>query len=427
MRVGAASPPTLHRRRIEGSGLDAQYLVACRWGERLGSPNVHAVKGAKEMFKSRMRILVPRSLVLCAVAAFGLSPVLERSEVAGQDLTYTSVTRGEFAGALGTFMNLVPGAQDPTRETTYMKGSLMRTDEGNTSTIMDLAEGRFTHVDHGGKTFYTLTFEELQAEMAAALEGMQTEQPQDAPHGEEPEVTFDVRLSTERTGRRMSFDGYSAEQVLMIVEVVPRSTDPAAAQEDAGSMVLFNEVWLSNDFPGLAAIRDAQAKAAGEMLESMQAGLASALQQAFAQDPRMQEAFERSAQEMEDLDGLAVKTISSFVLLTPGMELDREAILAAADQPLASGAGDVLAGAATAGAQEAARSAVRGLTRGILGRRQEEPAAAEPEARPSQSIVMRTTSVVEDVGTSPLSADLFLPPPDYVERKPEWAGDPGSM
>lgn len=377
------------------------------------------------MFKRRMSILARSSPVFCALAAFALSPVLEGSQAAGQDLAYTSVTRGEFAGALGTLMRLVPGAQDPTRETTYMKGSLMRTDEGKTSTIMDLAEGRFTHLDHDAKAFYTFTFEELQAEMAAALEDIQAEQPREAP-AQEPEVTFDVRLSTERTGRRTTFDGYSAEQVLMIVEVVPRSTDPAAAQEDAGSMVLFNEVWLSNDFPGLAAIRDAQAKAAGEMLEGVQAGLASALQQAFAQDPRMQEAFEKSAQEMEELDGLAVKTISSFVLLSPRMELDRGAILAAADQPLSSGAGEVLAGAAAAGAQEAARSAVRGLTRGVLGRRQEEPAAAQPEARPSQSIVMRTTSVVEDVRTSPLSPDLFRPPADYVERKPEWIKDPGA-
>jgi hypothetical protein len=384
------------------------------------------VKGEKEMFERRMKTLVRSSLVLCALAALALSPVLERSQAAGQDLAYTSVTRGEFAGALGTLMRLVPGAQDPTRETTYMKGSLLRTDEGEHSTIMDLAEGRFTHLDHKAKTFYTFTFAELQAEMAAALEGLELEQPEEAP-AEEPEVTFDVRLSTERTGRRTTFDGYSAEQVLMIVEVVPRSTDPAAAQEDAGSMVLFNEVWLSTDFPGLAAIRDAQAKAAAEMFESVQAGLASALQQAFAQDPRMQEAFEKSAQEMEDLDGLAVKTISSFVLLSPGMELDRGAILAAADQPLASGAGEVLAGAAAAGAQEAARSAVRGLTRGVLGRRQEEPAAAQPEARPSQSIVMRTTSVVEDVRTGPLSPDLFRPPADYAERKPEWVGDPGSF
>jgi hypothetical protein len=384
------------------------------------------VKGVKEMFKRQVPILVRRSLVLCAVAAFGLPPTMERSQAAGQDLAYTSVTRGEFAGALGTLMRLVPGAQDPTRETTYMKGSLMRTDEGEASTILDIAEGRFTHLDHEGKTFYTFTFEELRAEMAAAVEGMQAEQPRDVPPGEEPEVTFDVRLSTERTGRRMSFDGYSAEQALMIVEVVPRSTDPAAAQEDAGSMVLFNEVWLSNDFPGLAAIRDAQAKAAGEMLEGAQAGLASALEQAFAQDPRMQEAFERSAREMEELDGLAVKTISSFVLLSPGMELDRGAILAAADQPLSSGAGEVLAGAAASGAQEAARSAVRGLTRGVLGRRREEPAAAQPEARPSQSIVMRTTSVVEDVKTGPLSPDLFRPPAGYTERKPEWAGDPGA-
>lgn len=191
-------------------------------------------------------------------------------------------------------------------------------------------------------------------------------------------------------------------------------------------MVLFNELWLSSDFPGLAAIQEAQAKAAQEMMEEIQAGVAGALQQAFASDPRMQEAFERSAQEMEELDGLAVRTISSFVLLAPGVELDRDVILASVDQPLSSGAGDVMAGAAAAGAREAARGAVRGLTRGILGRRQEEPAPEQPEAGPAQTIVMRTTSVVDDVGTAALSPDLFKPPTDYTERKPDWVGAPAA-
>jgi hypothetical protein len=384
------------------------------------------LQGVMNMRIGQWSKLVTTSLTLCAVMTFGLAPTLKTSDAAGQDLTYTTMTRAEFAGALGTLMRLVPGAQDPSREMVYMKGALMRIDEEKTSTIMDLAEGRFTHLDHEQKAFYTFTMAELQAEMAAAVEGLELEQPEDVPAGEDPEVTFDVRLSTERTGRRMSFDGYSAEQVLMVVEVVPRSTDPAEAQEEAGSMVLFNELWLSSDFPGLAAIQEAQAKAAQEMMEEIQAGVAGALQQAFASDPRMQEAFERSAQEMEELDGLAVRTISSFVLLAPGVELDRDVILASVDQPLSSGAGDVMAGAAAAGAREAARGAVRGLTRGILGRRQEEPEPEQPQAGPAQTIVMRTTSVVEDVGTAALSPDLFKPPTDYIERKPDWVGAPAA-
>jgi hypothetical protein len=388
-------------------------------------PSISIVlQGVKKMLIGQWSKRVTRSLILCAVMTFGLAPTLETSDAAGQDLAYTTLTRAEFAGALGSLMRVVPGAQDPMRQTTYMKGPLMRTDEGETSTIMDLAEGRFTHLDHERKAFYTFTMAELQAEMAAAMEEIEQEQPEDVPAGDDPEVTFDVRLSTERTGRRMSFDGYSAEQVLMVVEVVPRPTDPGAAQEEAGSMVLFNELWLSSDFPGLAAIQEAQAKVAQETLEEIQAGIAGALQQAFASDPRMQEAFERSAQEMEELDGLAVRTISSFVLLAPGVELDRDVILASADQPLSSGAGDVMAGAAAAGAREAARGAMRGLTRGVLGRRQEEPAPEQPEAGPAQTIVMRTTSLVEEVGTAELSPDLFKPPADYTERKPDWEGAP---
>ncbi len=367
------------------------------------------------MCDRNLRTNVRRSLVFCAVVAFGLAPTLEQSHAAGQDLTYTTVTRGEFGGALGTLLRFVPGAHDPMRETVFMKGHLMRTDEGRTSTIMNFQEGLFTHLDHQERSYFSFNLAEMQAELAAALEGLELDQPEDAP-AEEPEVTFDVRLSTERTGRRMSFDGYSAEQVLMVVEVVPRSTDPAAPPEEAGSMVLFNEVWLSTDFPNLSAIWEAQMAAGQEMIEGIQGGFTAALQQAFTSDPRMEEAFERGAQELQEMEGMPVRTVSSFVILAPGAQLDRDAVLAAVDQPLSAGTGEVVA----EGAQEAARAAVRSLTRGVLGRRQQEEAPAEEEVGPPQTIVMRTTSVVEEVRTDTLSPDLFRPPADYTERRPDW-------
>jgi len=377
------------------------------------------------MFTRQKQDKVPRTLVFGTVTALCLAGALGESEAAGQDLTYTSVTRGEFGGGLGTLMRLVPDAQEPTRETVYLKGSLMRTDEGSTSTILDLGEGRFTHLDHEARTFYSFTMAEMQERMAAAVEEARGAEAAESPErqgAQEPEVTYDVRFSIDRTGQRMSFEGYSAEQVLMVVEVIPRSTDPDAAQEEPGSMVLLSDLWMSTDFPGLAAIREAQAKAAAESMGTGEGGFAAAMQQAFASDPRMQEAFERNAEELQGLDGLAVKTVSYFLLLAPGAELDRAAVLAAADQPLGPGVGEAAAGAAAAGAREAARGAVRGLTRGILGRRQQEEAPPQAEAAPSQSIVLRTTSLVEGVSTGTLSEDLFRPPAGYTEKRPDWGG-----
>ena len=127
------------------------------------------------------------------------------------------------------------------------------------------------------------------------------------------EVSFDVRFSTDRTGRTQSFGGYSAEQVLMTVEIVPRSEEVAAEEAEAGPMVLLTELWMSEDFPGYEAVQEAQAEMGREFLESGGSGMADAFQQAFASDPRMQEAFEKNMEEMKELTGI--------ILIQEGLKL----------------------------------------------------------------------------------------------------------
>jgi len=350
--------------------------------------------------------------------------------LSAQDFSYTTVTRGEFGGTLGTMMKMVPGATDPTRETTYLKGSLMRTDQGETSTIMDMSEGRFTMLMHEPKTFYSFTLEEMRERMTTALaeaEVAQAEaevaQAQAAQPPEEEEPAFDIRVSTDRTGRTQDFGGYSAEQFLMVIEMVPRTQEAEEAIQESGSMVLLTELWLSEDFPGYEAFQAAQEEMGKEFLESGGGEeIAAAFQQAFASDPRMQEAFELSMEEMKDLGGMQVKTVTSFVTVPAGMPFDGEAILAAADQPLSEGVGSAMGDAAAEGAKEAARRSVRGLTRGLLGRRKKEEPPEEAQPQPVQTIIMRMTSLLEDVSTAVLSADLFRPAADYTEKAPEWIG-----
>ena len=145
--------------------------------------------------------------------------------------------------------------------------------------------------------------------------------------------------------------------------------------------------------------------------------MVAGLQQAFASDPRMKEAFETSMEEMKELEGMAVKTVSSFVMVPAGMELDRDAVLAAIDQPLGSGMGDLMGQAAGRGA----RDAVGRIAGGILGRRRQQQEEPQAEAA-TQTIMMRITSTVEDVQTGPVSDDLRRPPSDYEEKAPEWMG-----
>ncbi|MFH1764463.1 MAG: quinolinate synthase NadA, partial [Gemmatimonadota bacterium] len=95
-----------------------------------------------------------RILCLGALVLF-LSGIQGVAGVHAQDVSYTTAAKVEFGGGLGTLMRMVPGAQDEQRVTTHLKGALMRTDTDESSSIINAAEGRFTEIEHPGKTFYT--------------------------------------------------------------------------------------------------------------------------------------------------------------------------------------------------------------------------------------------------------------------------------
>jgi hypothetical protein len=380
----------------------------------MGIPFTAAWKGSSPMARTHTTSTASLASVL-ALLLLGVLPVR------AQDVTYTTVSRAEFGGALGTMMRMVPGAQDPSRETTHIKGSFMRTDDEDSSTILDMAAGRFTELDHKAKTFFSFTFADMAAQVQAAgaeMKAAQAERPADEP---QPEVEFETKLTVDRTGKTQRMNGYTAEQVLMIIEIIPKvAPEEGAEKEAAGTMVLFSDLWMSKDFPGYEAYKKATeelARSAGASADV--AGMGDALQQAFASDPRMKEAFEKSAEEMKGMEGLAVRTVTSFFMVPTGVPFDREAALASAGQPLAQGPD--LGGAAAAGAREAARSAVSNITGGLLGRRRQQPQPQEEAAPPArQAAITRITATIEDVKTGSLSDDLFRAPPDYKEVKPDW-------
>ena len=344
-----------------------------------------------------------------------------------QGVSYTTISRGEFGGSLGTIMSMVPGAQDESRETVHVQGSLMRTDSDETSTIVNAGEGRFILLQHEPKTFFSYTMEEMMAAMSARMGQVEADEAQmEAEEGaEEAQPSFEVKVSTERTGRTMDVGGYAADQFLMIVEMIPTDHETQETATESGRIVILTEMWMSRDVPGWEALQEAQAEMAEQAVGA--AGMdafAQGLQQAFASDPRMEQAFRENAEAMKEMEGMAVKTVTSFVSVAAGKEFDADQVLAMVDQPLSTGMGEVAAGAAKEGAKEAARGAVRGLTRGLFGRKKEEPKEEAPP-EPAQTIIMRTTSLVQDIRTGPLPDDLFQPPADYQETDPPWKGAGG--
>ena len=102
------------------------------------------------------------ALLLLGVSAMALP-------LTAQGVSYTTVSKGEFGGGLGTLMRLVPGADDESRQTTHFQGAFMRTDSDDNSTIMNFGEGRFTELEHPEKSYFTYTLEEMMAALSAQV------------------------------------------------------------------------------------------------------------------------------------------------------------------------------------------------------------------------------------------------------------------
>lgn len=363
--------------------------------------------------KARTALTVP------AVAILLLS-CLPFQALEAQDLSYTTVTRAEFGGPMGMMMQMMPEAGKETRQTVHIKGSLMRTDEEDTSSIVDMAQGSYTFLQHPDRTYYTFTLADFQSQMSEAQERMAQENPSPSAAPVE-EGSFEIKLSTDRTGRTRDFQGYGTEQVLMTMEVVPVTEEAREMAAAAGTTVFFTEMWISQDFPGAQAYREAQEGMAEEFMEAG-GGMGTAMAQVMAGRPDLKEAMEENLKVMGEMQGVPVRTVVHMVMVPPGMTFDGEAVLAKADEPLSSGMGQAAAGAAGEAATDAVRGALSRRMGGLLGRRNQEEEEKPEEVAPEQTITLRTVTSISDIQTGSLPEDLFQPPAEYQERQPERMG-----
>jgi hypothetical protein len=251
--------------------------------------------------------------------------------------------------------------------------------------------------------------------MATALQGgaAQTEA-EDAAIDPETRPQIQAEISVDRTGKSEEISGYQADQVILTLTLAP--TEEAVEENpemEGAALAVVTELWLSTDFPEAALMEAMQGEAMDRMREtfSAQGGAASSMEAMSAFDPRLKDAWAKNAEELSKLEGTALRTTMHFVSVPPGVELDRDQVLADADKSLASGAG----GAVAAGAADAAKKALGGLA-GRFGRGKKEEPKEEEAPAATQSVFLRAVTEIGDVKTGDLDAALFLVPDGYTER-----------
>ena len=105
-----------------------------------------------------------------------VASVLVPSMLSAQGVVVQSTTDTHLMGGLGTIANIAArmggGSMRDNHLTTTISGHKLKTESGNTATIIDADAGTFTTIDNKQKTYTTMTFADMAAAMQQARQNM---------------------------------------------------------------------------------------------------------------------------------------------------------------------------------------------------------------------------------------------------------------
>lgn len=391
------------------------------------------------------RALVLRSLTaLLAPALFLLLEAAPASARQGRSVEWAETTRLELPGTLGAFLQALPGlsAESESRHALYSSGRILATSDGSTTTILDMEERRWVAVDHDSRSYVSMSFEESSAVMRESLAVMaearagaeealrESEAEREAAMAEmraameEAQAQFDVRVDVETTGETRTIEGLRAQRHFLTAEIESRGGVDGVEGTDEGTLAFVMELWQSDEFPSADDLYREWAEAmagdpalqgmAREMAESVepQGDEANPWEALALWNPGVAAGLGELAESLEALDGTTVASVTHVAFVPTGVDLDREALMAWEPESM----GDQIRQGAGAAAADAARSAVRGLGRGLFGRGggDDEPEEEAPAVRP----LMRLTQQKGDIRVGPVdgAAAVFQIPEGYQQR-----------
>lgn len=298
-------------------------------------------------------------------------------------------TQVKFEGMLGRFYNFFggKGAKEGVEGKTAVKGNRKATLNDTGGTIVDLSEEKIYDIDVKKKQYTVTTFEELRRRMREAQEKAKQQADKEEPgrkedpqkSGKEYEVDFDVK----ETGQKKQIAGYDAKNTIVTVTV----REKGRTLDEAGGLVMTNDLWLGPAIPQLKELYDFDIKYA-KQLQGPETAAISAEQMAamVAMFPLVSKATERMQKDAGKLSGTPLETTMTF-----------ESVLSK-DQ-------------LTQAQESSAKSSSGGGIGGLLAKKMIKK--EEPKAR---SIIVTSHHEVLEVSTTVAPTDLAIPA-DFKEKK----------
>jgi hypothetical protein len=230
-------------------------------------------------------------------------------------------------------------ATAPVTSNVMIHGGRMLSSNPHTTEIIDLDQQTITFIDHDKRTYSVVTFQQMQQQMADAAAKMKDTKTSSTGGSQ---MSFDAHISSNGATRQL--DGQTAKEALLTITMTANSSDNS---QKAG-MAATSEMWLIQDAPGLAEMRQFNERMAKELAVNMDSGGMSSL---LAAQPGGAQALAELKKESAKMGGLPVLQVTRV-----GMTTDGQPLAAPSTAPLAASqkAGSTGGSAAGSVAQEVA-------------------------------------------------------------------------
>ena len=327
-----------------------------------------------------------KRLVRIAIIAL---PLMTLAAPAYAEVKTRDKTQVKFEGMLGRMFNLFGGksAKEGVESKTAVKGSRKATLNDTGGTIVDLAEEKVYDIDAKKKQYTVTTFEELRRRMREAQEKAKQQAEKEEPGSKEdpqkPTKEYEVDFDVKDTGQKKAIAGYDAKNTLVTITV----REKGRTLDEAGGIVMTNDLWLGPAIPQLKEIYEFDLKYA-KQLQGPGAAAMSAEQMAamMAMFPLVAKATERMQKDADKLSGTPLETTTTFESIKSKDQL-------------------------TQAQESSAKQSSGGGIGGLLAKKimKQEP----PKAR---SVIVTSYHQVLEVATAVAATDLAIPA-DYKEKK----------
>jgi hypothetical protein len=200
--------------------------------------------------------------------AFLTIVVLAATLTARADFSYTTTnkTTGGTMAAMAGGVNTPPTKQ-------YFKGQKMKTDRGDTATILDFDAQTITTVNNKAQTISVRNFNDVSVSKQSDMS---------------------VKIDVKETGQQKTINGYNAKELIMTMDL------DSPQMQQMGKMQMEMDMWLSGDVPGIGELRSFYKKNLERMPWAALSG---------GGNPAMQSAMVEMQRKLAEMNGVQVLSV----------------------------------------------------------------------------------------------------------------------